>query len=145
MRSAELKPDIPASLFPPPPKVAQQQQPSKSQPSSKAHRNRPEEPEGTVAHTSPLTLEGDEFGGDDLDDKDVVEAGESVCYSDHERVLMEASVEELDFNDIDTFDTGPNTTMKARQRIDAEQTGWIPEKLDNGKWACNHKCKDKTA
>jgi len=63
-------------------------------------------------------------------------------------VLMESPVEKMDFNDIDDFESGSKRTKKGqgtKQHADAEHTAWFPEKLDNGKWACNHKCKDKTS
>ena len=52
----------------------------------------------------------------------------------------------MEFNDIDTFDLGPKQTTQAlgaRKQANTEQA-WHPEKLENGKWACNHKCRDKT-
>lgn len=78
MRSAELKPDLPAFMFPPPSKVSQQQQPTSPRPNSRVHENWLEEQEGSAAHTSPLTMEGDEYGDDDLNDQDMVDAGEPV-------------------------------------------------------------------
>lgn len=53
----------------------------------------------------------------------------------------------MDFNDIDDFASESRPTKKSlglKQDACTEQNAWAPEKLDNGKWACNHKCKDKT-
>lgn len=36
--------------------------------------------------------------------------------------------------------TKPGVSTKADVSVD-----WEPRRLDNGKWACNHKCKDKTS
>lgn len=73
MRSAELKPDLPAFMFPAQSKATQQ--PTSSRPRSRAEREDFEEHEGSAAHTSPLTLEGDEFGDNDLDDQDMMNVG----------------------------------------------------------------------
>ena len=57
-----------------------------------------------------------------------------------------AAVEGQDFKDVDHF--APEKQSKlAVQRLEDDtakgQTFWSAEKLSNGKWACNHKCKDK--
>ena len=59
----------------------------------------------------------------------------------------------MDFSHIDDFDPRLKQ-VKSKQlkpsvleskASKTEQTAWNPERLGNGKWACNHKCKDKTA
>ena len=52
----------------------------------------------------------------------------------------------IEFEDIDNFYFGSKHTWKAPgpKQANTKQTAWNPERLDNGKWACNHKCKDKT-
>lgn len=59
-----------------------------------------------------------------------------------------------DFNDVDALvedaaskrgNTKPHAGPKTTLPIDRDNTTWNPPQLDNGKWACNHKCKDKTA
>lgn len=62
-------------------------------------------------------------------------------------------VQEMDFSHIDEFDSrskqGKFKQLKPgvleSKANKTEHTAWNPEKLGNGKWACNHKCKDKTA
>ena len=62
-------------------------------------------------------------------------------------------VKEMDFSHIDEFDSrskqGKFKQLKSgvleSKANKTEHTAWNPEKLGNGKWACNHKCKDKTA
>ena len=61
-------------------------------------------------------------------------------------------VKEMDFSHIDDFDPRPKKgklkqlepSLAERRAIGNEQTAWKPERLGNGKWACNHKCRDKT-
>lgn len=59
-------------------------------------------------------------------------------------------VKNMDFSHIDEFDPGSKQSrlkprVHERKATGTEQIPWNPERLDNGKWACNHKCKDKTA
>jgi ATP-dependent DNA helicase HFM1/MER3 len=87
----------------------------------------------------------DDYGDDEIDDNE----------------LLNMPLDGLEFDDIDNFANIANTAArnstpnhksnkeKGRARItntatddDHEQR---PVQLDNGKWACNHKCKDKTA
>ncbi len=61
---------------------------------------------------------------------------------------MAASVDDIGFRDIDHVVSLPEhmlTTARNEKQADTEQTAWNPEKLENGKWACNHKCRDKNA
>ncbi len=71
-----------------------------------------------------------------------------------------AIVDEVEFNDIDAYDRNsqfayanqdlnaerPKHEVAKQKATISEDAGldWEPEKLRNGKWACNHKCKDKT-
>lgn len=66
------------------------------------------------------------------------------------KTVYTAPVDDVDFKRIDNFDpcptppTWPSRSQPAiRDEIDAGE--WVPKKLENGKWACNHRCKDKTA
>lgn len=63
--------------------------------------------------------------------------------------LMLHAVKEMDFNHIDEFDPEPTQrrpkpSVQENKATGTQQTAWNPERLENGKWACNHKCKDKT-
>ena len=55
----------------------------------------------------------------------------------------------MDFTHVDEFDSRLKQ-RKLKQNVQeskasrSEQNAWNPERLENGKWACNHKCKDKT-
>ena len=64
------------------------------------------------------------------------------------RLLTAASVDDIGFRDIDYVASLPKPALKvagSKKQVDTKQTAWNPEKLENGKWACNHKCKDKNA
>ena len=124
MRYAEYKPDLPAHLFPP---KIRYQQIATVQTSSRG--NECGRKEGTP-HTSPTTLEDDEFGECEIDDQDMVDAAAG-----------------MEFSHIDNISTvvrgrKPESSLSGRNRLTSEKS-WNPEKLDSGKWACNHKCKDK--
>lgn len=56
----------------------------------------------------------------------------------------------MDFKHIGDLDSGPTPPIRQsrfqsviKDRKDADE--WVPKKLENGKWECNHRCKDKTA
>lgn len=129
LRYAELKPELPAQLFPQSPTPTEQQQTTQHQRISSAVDFG--QADGAY-QTSPATLEDNEFAEDEIDDQDLVNVATG-----------------LEFNHIDHLSTHlnrPKTSAQtqSRNRTSAAQPGWNPERLDNGKWACNHKCKDKT-
>lgn len=70
-RSAELKHELPAYLFPPPSPQKQAQ--------GLTYPKKDTRPGGNIStstfHTSPETLEDDEFGDDDFKDQEVMNAG----------------------------------------------------------------------
>lgn len=132
-RSAELKPELPAYLFPPPSSQKQAQQITQKERDIGSNGAISEQQGASTFHTSPETLEDDEFGDDDFQDQEVINA-----------------VKQMDFSHIDEFE--PRLKQrKLKQDVRetkasrGEQNAWNPEMLENGKWACNHKCKDKTA
>lgn len=58
----------------------------------------------------------------------------------------------LDFDDVENFQGSGDTRdapkkaqrnpgIGGEERFDHQE--WAPVQLENGKWACNHKCKDK--
>ncbi|KAI4288399.1 MAG: hypothetical protein L6R35_002340 [Caloplaca aegaea] len=126
MRYAELKPDLPASIFQTLPLSEKRyQKHSQFVPVSKA-----------TSATSPSTVHGDERLYDDgVADEDIFEA-----------------VTWLDFDDVENFQGSGDTRdapkkaqrnpgIGGEERFDHQE--WAPVQLENGKWACNHKCKDK--
>ncbi|KAK7179790.1 Sec63 Brl domain-containing protein [Paraphaeosphaeria sporulosa] len=134
MRTASVTPKIAASMFPPPKpeSTAPQEQ---ERPGSNISRRRTETP-------SLSQKPADEFD-DGIDDDD----------------LVKVSLDDLDFNHISNYAnptdviTRPNTAKnaaKTRGRAQEpseprEQVDHEPRQLENGKWACNHPCKDKDA
>jgi Sec63 Brl domain len=125
-RSAELKPTLPASLFP-----------------SSVHQNEVDADEmphhGLARRNIPATgrkrQRSDDFDDSGLDDGDLLAA------------------EGVEIMDIDTFDTevaslaatDQSNTKKlgTSKKQRTEESGGEPAQLKNGKWACNHKCKAK--
>ena len=66
------------------------------------------------------------------------------------KVLIMHPVKDMDFSHLDKFDPRSKqrrlkSSVGKIKATGSEQIAWNPERLDNGKWACNHKCKDKTA
>ncbi|MCJ1469660.1 Sec63 [Pseudocyphellaria aurata] len=134
MRHAELKPELPSSMFPLQKPRSQEQLPSHPSKTQKPNvdilsfgrekRNIP-----SLDHSC-----SDEFL-DEIDDQDMIEV-----------------VDDMDFIHVDSFDASsisqtPESTTRFRDRVTAELnlTDWIPKQLESGKWECNHKCKDKRA
>ncbi|KAI4110401.1 MAG: hypothetical protein LQ345_006992 [Seirophora villosa] len=126
MRYAELKPDLPPSIFPTLSLLeSRRQKPSQLVPVNKE----------TTA-TSPSTVNGDErLYGDGVADEDIFEAATR-----------------LDFNDVDDFEASgdsrgiPKNAQSNLGKGDDERHDQesAPVQLENGKWACGHRCKDKT-
>jgi ATP-dependent DNA helicase HFM1/MER3 len=80
----------------------------------------------------------DEFGDDGLDDRDLLSVVDSCTDLEFPHID--------DIGDETVAPTEQNTgKYQRKKRPDTTVEGWRPEKLDNGKWACNHKCKDKRA
>jgi ATP-dependent DNA helicase HFM1/MER3 len=108
------------------------------QPNTSKRRAEPVRPVRKRSTTS------DDFGDDGIDDDE----------------LMKVSVGDLEFEHIDNFanpmdavtrkNTAKNKTTKLKSQANPIASGvddddQDPVQLSNGKWACNHKCKDKNA
>lgn len=138
MRTASVTPKFAASMFPPQKCEPALRQPSR--PTSNMSKRRTE--------TSPNTLksayERDEFDEDGIDHDELLNA----AYSD------------FDFNHIDNYTlledtttqkrTAKNDPMRRKERFEQQPEVVRNQKQDarqlaNGKWACNHPCKDKVA
>ena len=151
MRSAECRPQLPAYIFPPPSSQKQAQQPIHNKRDNKPHGNTSEGQGASAFNTSPETLEDDEFGDDDFKDQEVIDAGKMSflhsCYCPNTDTRYTA--EEIVFSHIDDFSPVPTErrlkpSVRDSKAAETEESAWNPERLENGKWACNHKCKDKT-
>jgi len=130
MRSAILKPDVPPHSFPAL-KIATEDE---KQGSSKAPAKAAAKKSKTGSKRKVSNPGFDEFGDAAIDDADL------------------ALAEKGGFEDIDDFDDdlGPidGNAKKKQKRSDTNEDvakEFEPRQLDNGKWACNHACKDKTA
>ncbi|KAL2373604.1 hypothetical protein RJ035_004913 [Blastomyces gilchristii] len=135
MRKAELRHDIPASHFP-----AQKTEPpdnkSESKPAMNTSRSRSKDisKKGLASRRDM-----DEFEDDGLDDVDLIAAAEDMDYH---------SINEVDGND-DQVRTASVAHRKAASGKDTKDIHTVktiePVRLENGNWACNHRCKDKTS
>ncbi|EER23433.1 DEAD/DEAH box helicase family protein [Coccidioides posadasii C735 delta SOWgp] len=121
LRQAELKPNFPESYF------------SGAKVSRAVTTHWPEK---SVAR-SPIgnaTLTGkrpDEFSNDGLDDNDLI-----------------AAVDSLNVRNKDVWAKQSNDStnvLKNLSQLNAQDKSEAPIQLSNGKWACSHRCKDKTA
>ncbi|KAJ5779728.1 hypothetical protein N7457_007448 [Penicillium paradoxum] len=107
----------------------------------------------TSNNTSPQDL--DDFEGDDLQLDDFLIANES-----HAKAKESAKPKTSQYDDFDWFSidsTPPSPVKRVPKATDSREDDWAagmgeqdeeeyePVRLANGKWACNHKCKDKTS
>ncbi|EMC98517.1 hypothetical protein BAUCODRAFT_67333, partial [Baudoinia panamericana UAMH 10762] len=123
-RQALLKPEIPASAFPPP-KTAEEMNKQRSQVIRAENSSKRRASRGT-------TDISDEFGDADIDDADLTLA------------------EGTGFVDIDDLHlSGDNEGAQRKKQKTFHDADAPPEhqalRLPNGNWACNHACKDKTS
>ncbi|KAL8655597.1 MAG: hypothetical protein Q9226_002980 [Calogaya cf. arnoldii] len=134
LRYAELRPDLPASAFPCLPSKTDQGQ-NRNQLERRGFNNTSRESNKNSSVASPATVQGDE----EVYDNDVADVD-----------LFEAATQ-LDFHPIETFERNNKSGVARTQKrsdqphdhVDTAVGEWVPTQLENGKWACNHKCKDK--
>lgn len=109
---------------------------------------------GTKSAGLEVNLDSDKIYDDGVDDQDFSDAGMNFCERPTSRRAMTDlhSVRNIEFQPIDAFErnnTG-NRTNRDRGLIVPAFFGrkadpeWKAIQLANGKWACNHKCKDKS-
>lgn len=135
MRSAMVKPKIAPSMFPAP----KPSEPGTPQPNTSRRRA-----ENTKVSRKPSTVSED-FGDGGIDDDELMKA---------------TSVRDLEFDHIENYAnpmdsiTWKNTTTNKRVKENdylkpvttmANNEAQEPKQFDNGKWACNHKCKEKNS
>ncbi|PGH33745.1 ATP-dependent DNA helicase HFM1/MER3 [[Emmonsia] crescens] len=135
MRQAELRHDIPILHFPAKPTEPPNDK-SEVEPMMNTSRRCSNEMSKKGA-TSRTDI--NEFEDDGLDDVDLIAAAEDMDYH---------SVDESDGND-DHLRTASVSNRKAAsskgiQDLHANKLA-EPIRLENGNWACNHRCKDKTS
>jgi hypothetical protein len=129
MRSAILKPDVPPQSFPALKATEDgKQQPTKGPAKTSANKFKA----GSKRKVSNSGV--DEFGDAAIDDADLA--------------LAEiGGLEDIDDFDDDLGPSKGNAKKKQKNSYTNEDAAKEvePRQLDNGKWACNHACKDKTS
>lgn len=149
MRSAELRPELPAYLFPPPSSQKHAPQLTREEIDTEPNGDISEQQGASTLLTSSEALEDDEFGDDDFKDQEIMNAGKPLLPLSNSMALILHAAKEMDFSHIDEFDPElkqrrPRPSVQENKATGTQQSIWKPERLENGKWACNHKCKDKT-
>ena len=132
MQSASLHPTVPSIAWPDNVDEVGNTQghptvnrvPPSSKPSMNMARKRNDDPRVT----EPV----DEFGDDDIADDDMVQALNS-------RIVESPRTESLP---VKRAVLSQSAVLRKEQPTPASQQ-WQPKILPNGKWACNHRCKDK--
>ncbi|PGH04665.1 ATP-dependent DNA helicase HFM1/MER3 [Blastomyces parvus] len=135
LRQAELRHDIPASHFPEK-KTELPDNKCESKPAMNISRRRSKDM-SKKGHTNRREI--DEFEDDSLDDVDLIAAAQDMDYH---------SIKELDGNDdhIRTASVAHQREASGKDIKEVHASKAIePVRLENGNWACNHRCKDKTS
>ncbi|KAL1964042.1 hypothetical protein VTN77DRAFT_7588 [Rasamsonia byssochlamydoides] len=132
---AELRPRIPESYFPKslPENVGK----STEKPAMNTSRRRSND---TAKATGRSKKEDEIFDDEDVPDEDLIAAAESVDWL----VIDEETPCARQDKSSKQRKLGENTFLK-REKAESADDYEQPVLLSNGKWACNHKCKDKTA
>ncbi|KAK8213768.1 ATP-dependent DNA helicase MER3 [Phyllosticta capitalensis] len=97
------------------------------------------------ASNTPInpTAVGDEFDDGGIDDEDLETAARKTAGNDWTDIEEYADSKP---SNISTTKKGKSADTNLRKKqAPVLQSDWQPTQLENGKWACNHKCKDKNA
>lgn len=94
----------------------------------------------------------DDFEGNDLDLDDFLQAGSIEKIPRPAEKATNHPTDDIEWISIYSTPSPPPHTANATRTNDEEWTAdmgpqeedYVPVRLANGKWACNHKCKDKT-
>ncbi|KAK6441428.1 ATP-dependent DNA helicase MER3 [Oleoguttula sp. CCFEE 5521] len=131
-RQADLRPEIPSHAFPPP-KTAEEMNAQRA----------------FVTHAPNIAKRRAEAPRRQSDNRDIDEFGDAGL-EDADFVLAEV----VDYANIDDYDDtvvpsksakGPAKSQRKTSNVASAAREWAPQQLENGKWACGHACKDKTA
>ncbi|GLA79446.1 ATP-dependent DNA helicase MER3 [Aspergillus tubingensis] len=129
MRSAQLKPDLPASLFPsqldPPSDVVSER------PKPNISRRRSNDTSQTKSVARNINI----WDSDDLSFGDFLENDQAENWS---------CVNKLPQSPEDKAQLPRNTSKGPNQSNNQIVETVVAVRLENGRWACNHRCKDKT-
>ena len=134
MRCAELKHDLPASAFPQP---LLQHQSMETAPASENYdqgkMNAIQRVQSRrISQKVPAAFGEDEFLDSDFDEQEFMALAAANEVVDRRIANSGLGSTQLQCNPMQSL----------RKAINAEV--WNPVQLENGKWACNHKCKDKS-
>ncbi|KAI4220190.1 MAG: hypothetical protein L6R36_007797 [Xanthoria steineri] len=134
LRYAELRPGLPASAFPSlPSKTDEGQNGNKLERRGFDETSRGSKKKSVIE--SPATVQGDEELYDmDVADADIVEAATQLEFR---------PIESFKRNDKSKIARSEIRNNQPHDQVDTDVGEWVPTRLNNGKWACNHKCKDK--
>ncbi|KAK2737647.1 Sec63 [Myotisia sp. PD_48] len=131
MRQAELKPGLPKSCFP-----ACKENFNSSNSQTSFDKKRSKSTHNANSEKKTFRKDSDEFGDNQLDDTDFLAEEEKFdFYSLHELDTLETTGAPHE-------NIQPKTQKVVSRGSTSVNTEPIP--LENGKWACNHRCKDKT-
>ena len=138
MRVATMKPRVSPSMFP---------KPGSLDPDTTTHQsNMSKRRTDTAKAIRKPSATSDDFGDDDLDDETLVNAAAADLEFDHiDNYLnpFDAMTRKNTAKNKPTKDIRGGKGIPRSVEADAEDNEQEPVQLANGKWACNHACKDK--
>ena len=140
LRYAELKPNLPASMFPAAQPSTEEQRPESSISLGVKRTMNISRQRSKTKHASPpeavervnLT---DEDLLDDIDDIDMIHAADDVNFRDVEEYSNTPPLR--------SHQAAQRSFSSTQDRQSKAKQDWEPTRFGNGRWACNHKCKDK--
>lgn len=127
VRCAELKHNILASVFPP--QITENQ---RSRPLGESDNPNHGRPLGGQRSVMQQPSRHDEFSDGDFDDEDF------IALADANGVGSTKPAKSM------TIPSIRNALPVESVQANRTEASWNPTQLHNGKWACNHKCKDKS-
>ena len=140
LRYAELKPNLPASMFPAAPSPVDEPHPESSTSFRAARTMNTSRRRSKTTHTAPsvvverINLTAEDLLGD-IDDMDMLHAADDVDYHDVEDYSRKSPRR--------SHQTSQKSHPSVQHRQSKAKQDWEPTRFGNGRWACNHKCKDK--
>ncbi|EUC49158.1 hypothetical protein COCMIDRAFT_33419 [Bipolaris oryzae ATCC 44560] len=143
MRSATVRPQIPPSMYPiPKPSGLDSSAPNQSNMSNRRTENAQESWKASTT--------SDDFGDDGLDDDTLVRAACEDLRFEHIDAYPDPLAENAEPNNSkansnNKKDAGKVLSLPRPPETVVKGTAQDPVQLANGKWACNHPCKDREA
>ncbi|EUC36769.1 hypothetical protein COCCADRAFT_2243 [Bipolaris zeicola 26-R-13] len=143
MRSVTLRPQIPSSMHP----ILKSSGLDSSAPNQSNMSKRRTE---NAKESWKASNTGDDFGDDGLDDDTLVQAACGDLTFDNIDAYPDPLAEKVERNHSNASssnkqDVGKILSLKALPEAVVKGTAQDPVQLANGRWACNHPCKDREA